>query len=77
MKIHEYQAKALLSLYGIPVPNGKVAETPAEAGRIASELGGKVIVKAQIYAGGRGKAGGVKIASDHDELPPALLIPAL
>jgi len=67
MKIHEYQAKALLSLYGIPVPNGKVAETPAEAGRIASELGGKVIVKAQIYAGGRGKAGGVKIASDHDE----------
>jgi succinyl-CoA synthetase beta subunit len=67
MKIHEHQAKALLSLYGIPVPTGKVAETPAEAGRIASELGGKVLVKAQIYAGGRGKAGGIKIANDHDE----------
>ncbi|MCX6007786.1 MAG: acetate--CoA ligase family protein, partial [Chloroflexi bacterium] len=52
MKIHEYQAKALLSLYGIPVPTGKVAETPAEAGRIASELGGTVMVKAQVYAGG-------------------------
>jgi succinyl-CoA synthetase beta subunit len=67
MKIHEYQAKALLSLYGIPVPTGKVAETPGEAGRIASELGGKVVVKAQIYAGGRGKAGGIKTAMDPDE----------
>ena len=67
MKIHEYQAKALLSLYGIPVPAGKVAETPAEAGRIALDLGGKVVVKAQIYAGGRGNEGGMKIANDHDE----------
>ncbi|MCX6004122.1 MAG: acetate--CoA ligase family protein, partial [Chloroflexi bacterium] len=67
MKIHEYQAKALLSHYGIPVPPGKVAETPAEVRRIASELGGKVIIKAQIYAGGRGKVGGIKIADDRDE----------
>ncbi len=67
MKVHEYQAKALLTEYGITVPPGKVAESAAEARRIASELSGKVIVKAQIYAGGRGKAGGVKIANDRDE----------
>ena len=67
MKIHEYQAKALLSAYGIPVPAGKVAETAVQAGRIASELGGPVVVKAQIYAGGRGKAGGVKAAASRAE----------
>lgn len=67
MKIHEYQAKALLSEYGIPVPPGRIAGTSAEAKRIASEFGGKVIIKAQIYAGGRGKAGGVRIANDSDE----------
>jgi succinyl-CoA synthetase beta subunit len=62
LKIHEYQAKALLAQYGIPVPRGKVAGTPAEAREIAAEIGGKVVIKAQVYAGGRGKAGGIKVA---------------
>jgi succinyl-CoA synthetase beta subunit len=67
MKIHEYQAKALMSEFGIPVPEGAVASTPAEAGRIASKLGGRVAIKAQVYAGGRGKAGGIKVANTPDE----------
>lgn len=67
MKIHEYQAKLLFSAYGIPVPPGSVAGTPAEVRQIASELGGRVVVKAQIYAGGRGKAGGIKSANNCDE----------
>jgi len=71
MKIHEYQAKALLSEYGIPVPKGAVASTPAEAKSISAELGGKVAVKAQVYAGGRGKAGGIKVASNPDEAEKA------
>jgi succinyl-CoA synthetase beta subunit len=60
LKVHEYQAKALLAQYGIPVPRGKVASTPAEARGIAAEIGGKVVIKAQVYAGGRGKVGGIK-----------------
>ncbi len=64
MKIHEYQAKALLRTWGVPVPAGDVAETPAEARAIAERLGGKVVVKAQVHAGGRGKAGGIKLAED-------------
>src|SRR6266542_1494641 len=64
MKIHEYQAKAILREFGVPVPNGEVADTPAQAKAIASKLGGKVVVKAQVHAGGRGKAGGVKLADD-------------
>ena len=64
MKIHEYQAKALLRQFGIPVPRGEVAETSAEAKAIAGRIGGKVVVKAQVHAGGRGKAGGVKLADD-------------
>src|SRR3990172_4248579 len=64
MKIHEYQGKAILREFGVPVPNGDVAGTPAEAKAIASKLGGKVVVKAQVHAGGRGKAGGVKLADD-------------
>ena len=64
MKIHEYQAKAILREFGVPVPNGEVADTPAQAKAIASRLGGKVVVKAQVHAGGRGKAGGVKLADD-------------
>ncbi len=60
MRIHEYQAKALLARYGIPVPRGNVACTPAEAKSVAAEIGGRVVVKAQVYAGGRGKGGGVK-----------------
>jgi succinyl-CoA synthetase beta subunit len=67
MKIHEYQAKTLLRDYGIPVPRGKVAATPEEARRVAAELTGRVVVKAQIHAGGRGKGGGVKTALTPDE----------
>jgi succinyl-CoA synthetase beta subunit len=64
MKIHEYQAKALLARHGVPVPRGEVASTPEEAEAAAKKLGGSVVVKAQIHAGGRGKGGGVKVASD-------------
>ena len=64
MKVHEYQAKALLDRYGIPLPRGKVASTPTAAKEIAAEIGGKVMIKAQVYAGGRGKAGGIKGADN-------------
>jgi succinyl-CoA synthetase beta subunit len=64
MKIHEYQAKALLREFGVPIPRGDVAETPAQARAIAEKLGARVVVKAQVHAGGRGKAGGVKLADD-------------
>ena len=64
MKIHEYQAKALLARHGVPVPRGEVASTPEEAEAAAKKLGGSVVVKAQIHAGGRGKGGGVKVAGD-------------
>src|SRR6266545_1423439 len=64
MKIHEYQAKAVLRGFAVPVPNGEVADTPAEAREIAQRLAGRVVVKAQVHAGGRGKAGGVKLAAD-------------
>ena len=67
MKIHEYQAKTLMSEFGIPVPKGGVATTPAEARKIAAELGDKVAIKAQVYAGGRGKAGGIKVANNPEE----------
>jgi succinyl-CoA synthetase beta subunit len=67
MKVHEHQAKALLAEFGIPVPEGKVAATAAEAGEIARELGGKVVIKAQVFAGGRGKAGGIKVADSPEE----------
>ena len=67
MKIHEYQAKALLAQYGVPVPRGKVAFTVDEAVAAAEELGGSVVVKAQIHAGGRGKGGGVKVAKDINQ----------
>ncbi len=67
MKIHEYQAKTILARYGVPVPRGEVAFTPAEAGAVARRLGGRVVVKAQIHAGGRGKGGGVKLARDAEE----------
>ncbi|HEY5724514.1 MAG TPA: ADP-forming succinate--CoA ligase subunit beta [Methylomirabilota bacterium] len=64
MKIHEYQGKAILKEFGVPVPSGDVADTPAQARAIAERLGGKVVVKAQVHAGGRGKGGGVKLADD-------------
>ncbi len=67
MKIHEYQAKMILADFGVPVPRGRVADTPAAAGAIAQELGGTVVVKAQIHAGGRGKGGGVKLAKSPQE----------
>ena len=67
MKIHEYQAKEILREYGVPVPRGGVASTKEKARKIAEELGGTVIVKAQIHAGGRGKGGGVKLAANADE----------
>src|SRR5690349_16898467 len=67
MKVHEYQAKEILRRYGVPTPRGVVAETPDEARAAAKELGGRVVVKAQIHAGGRGKGGGVKLAKDADE----------
>jgi len=71
VKIHEYQAKALLAQYGIPVPRGKVASTPAEAREIATEIGGTVVIKAQVYAGGRGKAGGIKTVNSPEEAEKA------
>jgi len=68
MKIHEYQAKAILARHGVPVPRGEVAFNSVEAGDIARRLGGNVVVvKAQIHAGGRGKGGGVKLAKSPDE----------
>lgn len=67
MKVHEYQAKEVLRTYGVPTPRGIVATTSAEARAAATDLGGKVVVKAQIHAGGRGKGGGVKLASDPAE----------
>jgi succinyl-CoA synthetase beta subunit len=67
MKIHEYQAKDILKKYDIPVPEGGVADTPEEAKGIAESTGQRVIVKAQIHAGGRGKGGGVKLANGPEE----------
>jgi succinyl-CoA synthetase beta subunit len=68
VKIHEYQAKSVLARFGVPVPRGEVAFTPAEVSEIARRLGGDVVVvKAQIHAGGRGKGGGVKLAKSADE----------
>ena len=64
MKVHEHQAKALLREAGVPVPRGDVATTPGEARAVAGRLGGRVVVKAQVHAGGRGKAGGIKLADD-------------
>ena len=67
MKIHEYQAKKILAQFGVPVPKGEVATSPYEAYDIARRLGGTVVVKAQIHAGGRGKGGGVKLARSPEE----------
>ncbi len=68
MDIHEHQAKEILKRFGIPVPRGRVASTPQEAEAIAREIGGPCVVKAQIHAGGRGKAGGVKLAESPEEV---------
>ncbi len=71
MKIHEYQAKELLKQYGIPTTNSGVATSAKDAAKIAKNLGGKVVVKAQIHAGGRGKGGGVKVVDGHKEAEAA------
>nr|WP_207229343.1 ADP-forming succinate--CoA ligase subunit beta [Ktedonosporobacter rubrisoli] len=67
MKIHEYQAKQILARYGIPVQPGRVAQTPEEAEAIARELGGPVVIKAQVYVGGRGKAGGIQFGDTPEQ----------
>ncbi len=67
MKVHEYQAKEILARYGVAIPRGKVITAAGDARAIAAELDGKVVVKAQVHAGGRGKAGGVKLAKSPDE----------
>jgi succinyl-CoA synthetase beta subunit len=67
VKIHEYQAKKILAQFGVPIPRGEVASNPYEVYDIASRLGGTVVVKAQIHAGGRGKGGGVKLAANPAE----------
>lgn len=67
MNLHEYQAKRLFAEHGVPIPKGEVAVTPAEARVIAKNLGGRVVVKAQVHTGGRGKAGGVKLANTPEE----------
>ena len=67
MKIHEFQAKEILKTHGVPIPRGEVARTPAKAKKIAEKLGGKIVIKAQIHAGGRGKGGGVKVVDTPEE----------
>jgi len=67
MKLHEYQSKTIFAKHGIPIPKGRVAATADEAKQIAEELGGRAVVKAQVLVGGRGKAGGVKVAKTSDE----------
>jgi succinyl-CoA synthetase beta subunit len=72
MNLHEYQAKKILASYGIPVPDGRVASSPEEAVAAAAALGGKLwVVKAQVHAGGRGKAGGVQLARDAQQVRAA------
>jgi len=66
LKVHEYQAKEIFRKYGIPVPGGRVVTKSEDAKNAAKEIGGKVVVKAQIHAGGRGKGGGIKLAMDPD-----------
>lgn len=67
MKIHEYQAKDILARYGVPVQPGRIAQTPEEAEAIARQLGGPVVIKAQVYVGGRGKAGGIQFGETPEQ----------
>ena len=71
MNLHEYQAKRLFAEHGVPIPQGDIASTPVEAREIARELGGKVVVKSQVLIGGRGKAGGIKLANSPNEAESA------
>jgi succinyl-CoA synthetase beta subunit len=67
MKLHEYQSKTIFAKYGIPIPKGRIAATAAEAKQIAEELGGRVVIKSQVLVGGRGKAGGIRLAKSPEE----------
>jgi len=67
LKLHEYQSKRIFAEYGVPIPNGEVATTPAEARAIAEQIGKSVVIKSQVLVGGRGKAGGIKLAGTPDE----------
>jgi succinyl-CoA synthetase beta subunit len=67
MKLHEYQSKQIFSRYGIPIPRGRVAATADEAKQIAKDLGGWVVIKSQVLVGGRGKAGGIRLAKTSEE----------
>lgn len=67
MKLHEYQSKQIFAKYGIPIPKGHVAATASEARQIAEELGGRVVIKSQVLIGGRGKAGGIRLAKNAEE----------
>jgi succinyl-CoA synthetase beta subunit len=71
MKLHEYQSKNLFAEYGVPIPRGRIAATSVEAKNIAEELGGRVVVKAQVLVGGRGKAGGVRLVRSAEEAEEA------
>lgn len=71
MKLHEYNSKEIFAKYGVPVPQGKIAATPKEAGKIAKKLGGRIVIKAQVLVGGRGKAGGVKVVKNAKEAEEA------
>jgi succinyl-CoA synthetase beta subunit len=67
LKLHEYQSKRVFARYGVPIPQGDVATTPEEARRIAARLGKRVVIKSQVLVGGRGKAGGIRLANTPDE----------
>jgi succinyl-CoA synthetase beta subunit len=67
VRLHEYQSKRILAEFGVPIPQGDIATTPAEARQVAQRLGGPVVVKAQVLVGGRGKAGGIRLAADDGE----------
>jgi len=67
MKIHEYQAKQILAKFGVQIPTGEVADTSFKAREIAQQIGSRVVLKAQIHAGGRGKGGGIKLADNPEE----------
>jgi succinyl-CoA synthetase beta subunit len=67
LKLHEYQSKRVFAQYGVPIPRGDVAGTPEQARQIAARLGTRVVIKSQVLVGGRGKAGGIRLASDADE----------
>lgn len=67
MKLHEYQSKRVFAQYGVPIPRGDVATTPEQVRQIAARLGSRVVIKSQVLVGGRGKAGGIRLATSPDE----------